>query len=279
MNEKPTLLPCPFCGNSAILTRYSGADTIFCEGVPNTCHALMGGEESTATADQLIAAWNRRATSLCAPSVEPVGWLSGGDFTTDPHEADGWSLEVAAGTRAQVTPLYASPSAPQPAEGAIAHLCGYCGANMIPGSECRTSASAGACSLYQSRAATVQLPPSAAPQPAEGWKLLKDTTYDERSWPEDFAHENGNYWNTCCHCQRQFTGHKRRVTCRACASAAPQPVAVEPLTDAARVLAEFAKTAPGRLPSRVQDALAVVAASSPQEKDGTPNDQQEDGRG
>jgi hypothetical protein len=33
------------------------------------------------------------------------------------------------------------------------------------------------------------------------------------------------------------------------------------LADAARVLAEFAKTAPGRLPSRVQEAIAVVAAS------------------
>ena len=28
--------------------------------------------------------------------------------------------------------------------------------------------------------------------------------------------------------------------------------------EAARVLAEFAKTAPGRLPQRVQDALAVI---------------------
>jgi hypothetical protein len=32
------------------------------------------------------------------------------------------------------------------------------------------------------------------------------------------------------------------------------------IADAARVLAEFAKTAPGRLPSRVQEALAVVDA-------------------
>jgi hypothetical protein len=33
--------------------------------------------------------------------------------------------------------------------------------------------------------------------------------------------------------------------------------------NAARVLAEFAKTAPGRLPQRVQDAIAVVTARPP----------------
>ena len=44
-----------------------------------------------------------------------------------------------------------------------------------------------------------------------GWKLLPDTTYDERSWPQD-----GNYSCCCCYCGRMFTGHKRRVVCRAC---------------------------------------------------------------
>lgn len=51
----------------------------------------------------------------------------------------------------------------------------------------------------------------------KGWKLLKDTTFDERKWHEDASHENGNYCNTCCHCGREFLGHKRRVSCRACA--------------------------------------------------------------
>lgn len=36
-------------------------------------------------------------------------------------------------------------------------------------------------------------------------------------------------------------------------------IASQSLADAARVLAEFAKTAPGRLPQRVQDAIAVAA--------------------
>ena len=51
----------------------------------------------------------------------------------------------------------------------------------------------------------------------KGWRLLKDTTFDERKWPEDASHENGNYCNTCGHCGREFVGHKRRGLCRACA--------------------------------------------------------------
>lgn len=35
-------------------------------------------------------------------------------------------------------------------------------------------------------------------------------------WAEDAAHENGNYQNRCCLCDRLFIGHKRRVVCRAC---------------------------------------------------------------
>ncbi len=37
-------------------------------------------------------------------------------------------------------------------------------------------------------------------------------------WTEDFTHENGNYWNVCATCERQFVGHKRRVTCKLCAT-------------------------------------------------------------
>ena len=36
-------------------------------------------------------------------------------------------------------------------------------------------------------------------------------------WPEDAAHENGNYMCMCSHCGAQFIGHKRRVTCKTCA--------------------------------------------------------------
>ena len=57
----------------------------------------------------------------------------------------------------------------------------------------------------------------------------------DRDWPEDFAHENGNYLCLCCLCKETFAGHKRRIVCKLCdqpnAKAAPEPVqgeAVEP---------------------------------------------------
>lgn len=42
------------------------------------------------------------------------------------------------------------------------------------------------------------------------------TTREERSWPEDFGSENGNYVCQCCKCELLFTGHKRRVICKVC---------------------------------------------------------------
>lgn len=41
-----------------------------------------------------------------------------------------------------------------------------------------------------------------------------------RDWPEDFAHENGHYANRCTDCGNEFEGHKRRRTCKVCATAA-----------------------------------------------------------
>jgi predicted phosphodiesterase len=38
----------------------------------------------------------------------------------------------------------------------------------------------------------------------------------ERNWPEDFNHENGNYQNKCCCCDNLFMGHKRRPICKKC---------------------------------------------------------------
>ncbi len=50
----------------------------------------------------------------------------------------------------------------------------------------------------------------------KGYKLLKDTTHEERSWSEDTSLENGHYHCSCIECGRQFTGHKRRVVCKSC---------------------------------------------------------------
>lgn len=74
----------------------------------------------------------------------------------------------------------------------------------------------------------------------KGWKLLKDTTHAERSWPEDSGHENGNYSNTCVQCLREFIGHKRRQVCKVCA-ATPSP-AEQPkpaVRASAELLAQF----------------------------------------
>lgn len=38
-------------------------------------------------------------------------------------------------------------------------------------------------------------------------------------WLEDLAHDNGNYMNICAICEVQFQGHKRRVSCKNCATA------------------------------------------------------------
>lgn len=39
-----------------------------------------------------------------------------------------------------------------------------------------------------------------------------------KDWPEDASHENGNYFNMCSVCEEQFTGHKRRMICKQCAT-------------------------------------------------------------
>lgn len=39
----------------------------------------------------------------------------------------------------------------------------------------------------------------------------------DKDWKEDLANENGDYLCKCSSCGGQFRGHKRRVTCKACA--------------------------------------------------------------
>lgn len=38
----------------------------------------------------------------------------------------------------------------------------------------------------------------------------------EKSFPEDLAHENGNYTCRCTFCKDYFQGYKRRVVCKLC---------------------------------------------------------------
>ena len=37
-----------------------------------------------------------------------------------------------------------------------------------------------------------------------------------KSFPEDYSQENGNYFNTCYKCKSTFCGYKRRVICKEC---------------------------------------------------------------
>lgn len=68
------------------------------------------------------------------------------------------------------------------------------------------------------------------PAVPDGYKLLKDTTHDERRWHEDAKHENGSYFSECVCCLRSFVGHKRRGVCRACAQ--PEAVPAQPAPQA-----------------------------------------------
>lgn len=48
----------------------------------------------------------------------------------------------------------------------------------------------------------------------------------DADWPEDFAHDNGMYLCRCRGgCGVQFIGHKRRMTCRVCATKQNAPTA------------------------------------------------------
>lgn len=38
----------------------------------------------------------------------------------------------------------------------------------------------------------------------------------QRSYHEDYPHENGEYVNQCYRCRHYFVGHKRRVCCKIC---------------------------------------------------------------
>jgi hypothetical protein len=53
----------------------------------------------------------------------------------------------------------------------------------------------------------------------EKTEIALPTADNERDWTEDFAHENGKYYGRCVLCECEFLGHKRRVTCKKCASA------------------------------------------------------------
>lgn len=62
----------------------------------------------------------------------------------------------------------------------------------------------------------------------------------ERSWKEDYDHENGQYVNRCHVCELYFVGHKRRVICKSCAVS----VSKEPEEIAASFVNKMSKQQP-----------------------------------
>lgn len=83
----------------------------------------------------------------------------------------------------------------------------------FPGT-CRGDAVNGRLANGQRCKATIPVPI----KPSAKFRFLRDTTYAERSWPEDRDQENGFYTNDCVYCLRTFTGNKRRVVCKSCAT-------------------------------------------------------------
>lgn len=43
-------------------------------------------------------------------------------------------------------------------------------------------------------------------------------TKPEKDYPEDWHHENGQYYCRCVHCKELFIGYKRRVVCKECST-------------------------------------------------------------
>ncbi len=64
----------------------------------------------------------------------------------------------------------------------------------------------------------------------------------ERDWTEDFPHENGNYFTHCRICNEFFTGHKRRVVCKLCASESYQTWENMPEEERKKFLMKFIST-------------------------------------
>lgn len=63
------------------------------------------------------------------------------------------------------------------------------------------------------------VPPLTVVMPT-GWKLLADTTHEQRAWPQGSPNA-GHYINDCVQCQRTFKGHKMMRQCAHCATVKP----------------------------------------------------------
>jgi hypothetical protein len=62
--------------------------------------------------------------------------------------------------------------------------------------------------------------PNTAMEEAKGLAERPTFNAGPRDWPEDEKYENGSYTCHCFTCGSNFTGLKRRITCKPCALAA-----------------------------------------------------------
>lgn len=94
--------------------------------------------------------------------------------------------------------------------------------------------------------------PDAPATPPSGWKIIRDTTHEERSLPQDAP--SGIYSCECSTCRRQFYGPKRSSTCRACATG--QAIVHGEVNDFRAADGRWLTAIPGAPP----DAVAMVLA-------------------
>lgn len=88
-----------------------------------------------------------------------------------------------------------------------------------------------------------------------------------RDWIEDASHENGNYQCLCSTCGNTFIGHKRRVTCKACAAttaSAIESIADELEAEASNYEGDFADTVKGCAEAlhKLASPAAITASAS-----------------
>lgn len=233
----PALLRCPFCGGKARVVE--GGERYYATCTKRRCFAAIGEcydrdampEHMFGSEAEAVAAWNRRAPQCdhgvlltqpcniapCASSPpSQAGAATQGQEGLPPKQAKAPTVTDLLDT---IEGALADASLALPVLGTM--LSKAAGRNGKP-LDLRAGVQVADEMIGNVKFALNAFPALRAAlrasTPGPGWKLLKDTTQDERSWSDDFCHENGHYYTVCCHCLRTFIGHKRRVTCRVCAA-------------------------------------------------------------
>lgn len=93
-----------------------------------------------------------------------------------------------------------------------------------------------------------------------------------RDWEEDFAHENGMYYNKCVKCRWLFLGHKRRALCKICdAPASAHVPGIEKVREALVNINQMARSEGQPRPLIEREAISAIAIL---DKQGAPSESQ-----